>query len=233
MVFKPWGPGISLYANYVQGLSQGDTISTPTYVRNHTFAPYKTEQKEVGVKWNAGSFTNTASLFEITRPMLMAVAGNDATDGGEKRVRGLEWNTFGELVRGVRLLGGAAYSQAVQTRTANGTNDGKAAVGAPRWQGSLGLEWDTQLPGLTLSSRAVATSSQYLNAANTLKLPGWAELELGARYATKVQGRNTVLRLNVANALDRHYYSGVFSDTTPIATLGQPRSVNASVTVDF
>jgi len=233
VVFKPWGPGIALYANYVQGLSKGDTISTPTYVRNHTFAPYKTEQKELGVKWNAGSFTNTASLFEIARPMLIAVNGNDATDGGEKRVRGLEWNTFGEVARGVRLLGGVAYTQGVQTKTANNTNNGKEAVGAPRWQGNLGLEWDTPVQGLTLSGRMVASSGQYLNAANTQKIPGWSDVELGARYTTKLAGRNTVFRLNVANAFDRHYYSGAFSDTTPIATLGQPRTVTASVTVDF
>lgn len=233
VVFKPWGPGISLYANYVKGLSKGDTISTPTYVRNYTFAPYKTVQKEVGVKWNAGSFTNTASLFEIAKPILISVSGNDASDGGEKRVRGLEWNMFGELVRGVRLLGGAAYTQGVQTRTANDTFNGKVAVGAPRWQGNLGLEWDTPAQGLTLSGRVVTSSSQYLNAANTQKIPGWSDVELGARYLTKIAGRNTVIRLNVVNAFDRHYYSGSFSDTTPIATLGQPRTVTASVTMDF
>jgi iron complex outermembrane receptor protein len=233
VVFKPWGPGISLYANYVKGLSKGDTISRPTYVRNYTFAPYETVQKEVGVKWNAGSFTSTASLFEIAKPMLISVGGNDASDDGEKRVRGLEWNTFGELARGVRLLGGAAYNQGVQTKTANNTHNGNVAVGVPRWQGNLGLEWDAPVPGLTLSGRVVTSSSQYLNAANTQKIAGWSDLQLGARYTTKLAGRHTVFRLNVANAFDRHYYSGSFSDTTPIATLGQPRTVTASVTVDF
>lgn len=236
VVFKPWGPNVSLYANYVQGLSKGDSISTPTYVRNYTFAPYKTVQKELGVKWNTGTFTHTASLFEISKPMLLAVAtsaGTDATDGGEKRVRGLEWNTFGEVARGVRLLGGISYLQGVQTQTAKGQYNGFDAVGVPRWQASLAAEWDTPVPGLTLSGRAMAASSQYLNAANTLKIPGWGVLDLGARYATKLGGRSTVFRLNVANALNRAYYNGSFSDTTPIATLGQPRTVSLSATVDF
>ncbi len=232
VVFKPWGPGVSLYANYVQGLSKGDSIATPTYVRNHTFAPYKTEQKEVGVKWNAGTFTHTASLFETTKPMLIGVNGNDASDGGEKRMRGLEWNAFGELARGLRLLGGAAYSQGVQSRTQNGSFDGRAAVGAPRWQGALGAEWDAA-PGLAFSTRVVASSSQYLNSANTLQLPGWAEVELGARYTAQMGGRKAVWRVNVANLFERRYYSGVFSDTTPIATLGQGRTVSASLTLDF
>ena len=147
-------------------------------------------------------------------------------------MRGLEWNTFGEVVRGVRLLGGAAYTQGVQTKTAKGLYNGNTAVGAPRWQGNLGAEWDA-VPGWTLSSRVVANSSQYLDAANKLTLPGWGELEVGARYTTQLSGHKTVLRLNVANLANRRYFSGVFSDTTPIATLGQGRTVSASVTVDF
>lgn len=199
LVIKPWGQGISLYADYVQGLSKGATITYTTDAHSHTFAPYKTEQKEAGIKWNVVTFSNTVSLFEITKPMLISVHGNDALDDGEKRVRGLEWNVFGEVKRGIRLLGGAAYTQGVQTKTANGTYDGNAAVGAPRWRGNLGVEWDSPwLPVVTLNSRIITSSSQYLNG---------------------------------ANLLDRHYYSGTFSDTTPIATLGQGRTI--SVTVDF
>lgn len=79
----------------------------------------------------------------------------------------------------------------------------------------------------------VASSSQYLNSANTLQLPGWAEVELGARYTAQMGGRKAVWRVNVANLFERRYYSGVFSDTTPIATLGQGRTVSASLTLDF
>ncbi|MFT4267413.1 MAG: TonB-dependent siderophore receptor, partial [Xenophilus sp.] len=238
VVYKPWGPNVSLYANYVQGLSQGDSITTAGgYVRDYTFAPYKTEQKETGVKWNAGTFTNTAALFEITKPSLITFASGDAydaTDGGEKRVRGLEWNTFGELTRGVRLLGGVAYVQGVLTKTDGGTYDGNTAVGVPRWQGNLGLEWDVPgVAGLTLTGRIQTSSSAYLDSANTLKLPGWTVFDAGARYATKLYGRNTVFRLNVTNLFDRNYYSGVFSESTPVATLGAPRTVSASVSVDF
>ena len=233
-VFKPWGPGISLYANYVQGLSKGDSVSPPLYAYSYTFAPYKSEQVEGGVKWNAGTFTNTASLFQITKPMLITVDGNVPSDGGEKRVRGLEWNTFGEIAPGVRLLGGATYTDGVQTKTAGSAYDGNTAVGAPRWQGNLGVEWDTTFaPGLTLSGGVIASSSQYVNAANTQEIPGWGVFALGARYATQMAGRDLVLRLNVANLFDKRYYSGAFSDTTPIATLGQGRTVGVSATMEF
>lgn len=238
VVVKPWGPAVSLYANYVEGLSKGDTVTdTAATNYNQVFSPYKTEQKEMGVKWDAGSFSHTASLFEITKPTLVAIgstANPTYVDSGEKRVRGLEWSTSGELTRALRLLGGITYSQGVQTKTAYGQYNGKQAVGVPRWQGNMGVEWDTPgLPGLTLSSRVIATSSLYLDAANTQQISGWSQLDLGARYTTRVGGKKTVFRAGVDNVFNRHYYSGSFSDSTPIATLGQARTYTVSATTDF
>lgn len=238
VVVKPWGASVSLYANYVQGLSKGDTVSdTLATNRNVVFAPYKTEQMEGGIKWEAGTFTNTLSLFEITKPTMVALgsAMNPTyTDDGEKRVRGLEWNTFGELTRNLRVLGGIAYSQGVQTKTAYNRYDGNVAIGAPRWQGNLGTEWDVPMvSGLTLSGRVVTTSSQYLDAANQQRIPGWGIVDAGARYSTKLEGRPLVLRLTANNLFDKRYWSGSFSDSYSMATLGAPRTITASATMDF
>lgn len=235
VVVKPWGEGISLYANYVQGLSQGASVKAANgYAQDQTFEPYETEQKELGVKWNAGTFANTVSLFEITKPELITTGTSPnlvASDSGESRVRGLEWNTFGEIVPTVRVLGGISYTRSKLTKTAGGVNEGNELFGVPRWQGNLGAEWDTPLPGLSLSGRVIATSRQYLNNANTYEIPGWSQVDVGARYETRVAAHRTVLHLNVRNLFDRHYYSGSFAE--PRATLGPGRTVQASVAVDF
>lgn len=238
IVVKPWGPDLSFYANYVEGLSKGDSVSDTTATNfGQVFAPYKTKQKELGVKWNAGTFTNTLALFEIEKPMLVtegSTSNPTYADGGEKRVRGVEWNTFGEIMQGVRVLGGVTYTQGTQVKTSYGRYNGNTAVGAPRWQANTGLEWDTPwVPGLTLSGRIQATSRQYADSANAIEIPGWGQVDLGARYATQVNGRDVVLRLNVNNVFNKYYYAGIFSDTTPIATLGPARSVMASATISF
>ncbi len=238
VVVKPWGPDLSFYANYVEGLSKGDSVTDTTATNfGEVFAPYKTKQKELGVKWNAGTFTNTLALFEIDKPMLVT-EGSPArptyADGGEKRVRGVEWNTFGEIAQGVRVLGGVTYTQGTQVKTSYGRYNGNTAVGAPRWQVNTGMEWDTPwVPGLTLTGRVQATSRQYADSANNIEIPGWGQVDLGARYATKVNGRDVVLRLNVNNVFNKYYYAGIFSDTTPIATLGPARSVMASAAITF
>ncbi|WP_224776838.1 TonB-dependent receptor [Achromobacter insolitus] len=238
VVVKPWGPDLSFYANYVEGLSKGDTVTDTTATNfGEVFAPYKTKQKELGVKWNAGTFTNTLALFEIDKPMLVtegSTAQPTYADGGEKRVRGVEWNTFGEIAQGVRVLGGVTYTQGTQVKTSYGRYNGNTAVGAPRWQVNTGVEWDTPwVPGLTLTGRVQATSRQYADSANNIEIPGWGQVDLGARYATKVNGRDVVLRLNVNNVFNKYYYAGIFSDTTPIATLGPARSVMASAAITF
>ncbi len=235
VVIKPWGEGISLYANYVQGLSQGGSVkATDGYTEDKTFAPYETEQREAGVKWNAGTFTNTVSVFEITKPELITTGTaptRTASDDGESRVRGIEWNTFGQITPTIRVLGGISYTKSKLTKTAGGVNEGNELFGVPNWQGNIGGEWDTPLPGLSLNTKLIATSKQYLNNANTYEIPGWNQVDLGARYETKVAARKTTFRVNIKNLFDRHYYSGSFAE--PRATLAEGRTVQASVSVDF
>lgn len=235
LVVKPWGESLSLYANFVQGLSQGNTVGDLDATNyGHVFKPYKTEQRELGVKWKAGDFMNTVALFQIDKPTMMRTGADDHptyTDGANTRVRGLEWNTSGVLTPTLRVLGGLAYADSELTKTQGGVNQGKAVSGVPRWQGNLGAHWDTPLPGLSLNARVSATSRMFLDSANIYRLPGWGQLDLGASYTTRVAARPWTLRLNVDNALDRHYYSGSFAE--PRATLAAGRTVRASLSVDF
>lgn len=232
-VAKPWDMPVSLYANYIEGLSQGGRVTDTTAANyGEVFAPYKSKQHELGVKWDAGRSLNTLSLFQITRPSLIRdVASNRYSDDGEQRNRGVEWTTASEVSKGVRLLGGVAYTRAVMTRSAGGALDGKVAYGVPKWQANLGVEWDLPaLPGLTLAADAIYTGKQYVDSANTQQLPSWTRFDLGARYAIKVAGRKVVLRGSVVNALDKHYWASIWNSYVAV---GAPRTVQVSATVDF
>ncbi|WP_420994170.1 TonB-dependent siderophore receptor [Cupriavidus sp. 30B13] len=234
LVVKPFGPQWSLYANYIEGLSQGDTV-TDTGARNfgQVFAPYKSKQVEAGAKWDTGEIANTLSVFQVSKPsMLKDNASNTYNADGEQRNRGVEWNVFGQLARQVRVLGGVTYTQGLLTHTAGGAYDGNTAYGTPRWVGTAALEWDLPwLPGLTLTGRAVRTSWQYINSANTQRIPGWTRYDAGARYAARIQGRKVVFRASVENLLDRSYWTGTFNDG--FVTQNAPRTFKLSTTIDF
>lgn len=222
---------ISVYANYMEGLSQGATAPNTAANAGETFAPYKTKQKEAGIKFDSGEFAQMVSIYEIKRP-------NSYTDpvtnifsfGGEQRNRGLEWSFFGSL-RGIRPMRGIAYLAPEVTRTAVASQEGKQAIGIPRWQAKLGVEWDPPiLQGLTLTANATSLSKQYLDADNALSVPGHTKYDLGVRYATRISDRSLDLRFGITNLTNKAYWAKPHFSSL---ALGAPRTVQISATIGF
>lgn len=223
---------ISVYANYIEGLSQGAMAPNTAENAGEVFAPYKAKQKEVGIKFDLGEFAHTVSLYEIKRPSSYTdPVTNVFSFGGEQRNRGVEWGFFGSPMNGVRLMGGIAYSDAEVTKAAVAANEGKQATGLPKWQAKLGTEWDVPtMQGLTLTANATWADKQYLSADNSLSIPGRTVFDVGARYATKVSGRPLTLRASVTNLTNKAYWAK--PHYTSLA-LGAPRTFYLSATMDF
>jgi iron complex outermembrane receptor protein len=232
LVVKPW-EGVSLYANYIEGLSQGPVAPTGATNAGEAFAPLKSKQYEIGAKVDLGQVTATASLFQIEQPSGALDASNTYGVNGETRNRGLEINVFGEVIDSVRVLGGVAFMDGVQTKTTGGTNDGKKAIGVPDVQLNLGAEWDTPfIDGLTLSGRVIHTSSQYASIDNTQKIPDWTRFDLGARYRyERENGKPITVRASVENVFDNNYWAAA-SSSFGLAR-GAPRTFLVSTTFDF
>ncbi|KAB0495049.1 TonB-dependent receptor [Pseudomonas vancouverensis] len=230
VVVKPWDH-VSLYYNYIEGLSKGDIAPATASNSGEIFAPYISRQQEVGVKVDYGTFTSTLSLFQIKKPSGELANGVFSVQG-EQRNRGVELNVFGEVAEGTRLLGGVTLLDADLTDTSVAANRGNKPVGVPEVQANLWAEWD--LPwylGLTLTSGAIYTGRQYVNQANTQELDPWTRFDVGARYATRIAERPTTFRATVQNVFDREYWSGVASYGA--FSQGSPRTLQLSATVDF
>ncbi|MRW92042.1 TonB-dependent siderophore receptor [Duganella sp. FT80W] len=229
-------PQVSLYANRVESLLQGAIAGSTAVNRGDIFAPYVSVQKEVGAKFDAGRYGATAALFTTTQPQgitdpLSKVFGID----GEQRNRGLELTAYGQPLRGVRVLGGATFLDATQMHTAGGTNDGKDVIGVPHAQMNLGVDWDIPgVRGLSMSARALHTSSQPINATNTLTLPSWNRLDASVRYGFKVQEHEVVLRARVDNLTDKSYWASAGgSQGSGYLVLGAPRTFALTATTEF
>lgn len=234
LVFKPRGD-ISIYGNYIEGLSQGPVAPSNTINAGEVFPPFKSKQYEGGIKADLNGLGATLSLFRITRPNSFS-RPISATDSrlifgldGEQRNQGVELNVFGEAAPGVRLLGGGAYTDAKLRRTRLGVNEGNRAGGVPKWQFNVGGEWDV-VANVTLTGRIIHTGQQYMDAANTMAVPRWTRLDVGARYEFLSAGRPITLRLNVENLLGKDYWASGSRETL---YQGAPRTVMLSATVDF
>ena len=230
IVIKPQ-ESVSIYANYMEALSQGDTAPSTAVNANQVFAPFVSKQAEVGIKVDWGTIATTLSAFQITRPSGFLTADNVYVVDGEQRNRGLEFQVFGELKPGLRVLGGVAWTNAELAKTQGGLYDGNPAA-VPEWQLKLGGEWDVAaVPGLTATGRIISTGSQPLNIANTIRVPSWTRVDLGARYETTIEGRRTVFRFMVENVADASYWDAV--PAFQVLTYAMPRTYLLSASIDF
>nr|WP_255632138.1 TonB-dependent receptor [Xenophilus sp. Marseille-Q4582] len=230
-------PQLSVYGNYIEGLTSGSQV-TDTAATNYgqTIPPLPTKQIELGAKWDLGTWTNTLAVYQIKRPSTINVYTTPtrySVDAeGEQTNRRVEWSTFGQVAKGVRVLGGVAFTDAELTRTARGVNQGNTPPAAPKWKINLGGEWDVPaVQGLTLTGTVIYNSAAWLNSANTQRAPAWTRLDLGARYATQAAGYPLTLRATLQNATNRGYWDASWRDG--LAILGAPRTFLLSATVDF
>ncbi|WP_246161152.1 TonB-dependent receptor [Bradyrhizobium sacchari] len=224
---------VSLYANYIEGLSRGDIAPTQPNVFNagEVLSPYIARQYEAGIKVDFGRIATTFSAFEISKASGELSAGRFAATA-ETQVRGLEFNVFGELMPDVRVLGGVSLLDGTLTKTAVAANLGNTPIGVPNVQANIGAEWDLSwMRGLTLNGAVVYTGRQFVDTANKQPIPDWTRLDLGARYTTAINGRKTIFRANIQNVTGTNYWSSVASFGT--FYLGAPRTYLLSVTVDM
>lgn len=223
---------ISLYANYIEGLSQGSTAPYTAANAGEVFAPFKTKQKELGIKMDLGKFSNTLSLFEIEKPSSYTdPVSNIFTADGEQRNRGIEWSFFGAPIANLRVIGGVAYIDPELTKTAGGKNQGNTATGVAKQQAKLGMEWDiSMLQGLTLTGNATAVSKQYINQENTLHASGRTLFDVGARYKTNVSSFPLSLAASINNVTNKAYWG--MPQLSSLA-LGAPRTYMLSASIDF
>lgn len=223
----------SVYANYIEGLAAGEiapsfSATIPPANAGEMLAPYRTKQVEVGLKYDAGRIGGALSVFQSRKPVAGVGTDNVFRVLSHQRYRGLELSTFGELAPAWRVLGGVSLL--------NSDVAGKDAIGAPRTQANLGLEWLTPfVPDLSLDTRVLYTGEQYADSANTQTVPDWWRLDFGARYTFKVSGGPKVtLRARVENVADHNYWASAGGyPGAGYLTVGTPRTFLLSATLNF
>ncbi|MGE8131841.1 TonB-dependent receptor [Methylobacterium sp. NPDC080182] len=232
LVVKPW-ERLSLYANYIEGLT---SPAPPVNAVNASaaFPAFVSRQTEVGAKYDFGAVGVGFAAFEIEQPsgFLDARTLVFSVDG-RQRNSGVELTVFGEPAPGIRVLGGVSLLDGVQVRAQDPRNVGRVAVGVPDVQLNLYGEYDLPpgfIPGLTVTGRVIYTSAQYYDLANSQKIPDWATLDVGLRYATTFQDRPLTLRANVVNATGNNYWA---STGRGILSQGTPRTFLLSASIDF
>lgn len=229
----------SVYGNYAESLQPGDTAPNmsnglPVTNAGEVLEPFTGEQVELGFKYDGGKIGTTANIFSLNRPNSV-MANQVFSASGEQQSQGMEVTVFGEPLEGLRIIGGGTYVDAELAQTQNNADEGNTPIGIPKLQTNINVEWDiASFPGLTLDSRVIYTSEQYIDTANTKELDSWARLDIGARYAFDIglTGFNVKARIN--NLTNNSYWAstGGYPGSNYLI-LSESRSVAISVSFDF
>ncbi|WP_334038424.1 TonB-dependent receptor [Alteromonas macleodii] len=230
---------VSYYANYIEGLLPGEVAPAssggePIENAGEVFDPYSAEQIEVGVKYDAGQYGGSLSVFNTSKQSSIVEDNVFSTDG-EQQNQGLELSVFGMPTSNLRVLGGFTWLDAEMTKTQDGTLDGKTAIGVPDLQANINIEWDVDaLPGLTVDARAAYTSKQYASADNSLEVDASNRFDLGVRYSFLAGMTDITLRARVDNVFDNNYWASVggFPGSNYLV-LSEPRTFRLSASFNF
>lgn len=223
---------VSVYTNYIESLVAGDSAPSTALNFGEALSPYVSEQREVGLKYETENFGTGLAYFTTDEPRTLTGDDNIFRESGENEHQGVELTLYGKATDNLKLLGGLTWLDAKQKGTGNATTEGKRAIGVAEWMAVMGAEWEVpEIKGLALDGQIHYVSSRYANATNTLKLDDWTTVGIGARYLINMGNQDLTLRARVDNLFDRDYWSSA-NDSGQI-TLGAPRTVSISATVDF
>ena len=226
----------NLYAALTHGLEHGGIAPIETTNQNTALAPSRSKQIELGIKGAiSNDITMSAALFQIRK-------GHEFTDAsintyvrrGESTHRGVELSTQGrvnaEMHYGVSMLA----LRTEQQGSGQPDFDGKRVTDVPNFKSSAWLDYSVPaVAGLKVTAAWQYSGKKAFDLANTVMVPGYHLLDLGAAYQTRVAGAATTLRFGVNNVFDKFYWRDVTPALGGYLLTGAPRSLRASVQFDL
>jgi iron complex outermembrane recepter protein len=233
------------YVSYSKGVEPG-TIALPDSFRNsQVMAPRRTEQIEMGSKYAI----NTNSLFSFTvfqseRPNEYAIDYRQDGDGfyrstlvqdGKITNTGAEASLAYKATNRLNILSSAMYLEAKQSGASLSNQNGKQAIGIPRWKAVLFADYLLpQVENLSAQGGWTYISSKGVTLDNSIKASGYHKFDAGLKYIDRLGSSQATYRVQIENVFNKFYWRDV-SQTYGSNTLypGAPRIFRATATFDF
>ncbi|MBP7710324.1 MAG: TonB-dependent siderophore receptor [Rickettsiales bacterium] len=228
LVIKPQ-KSLSLYTSYgvTYQPSSGDQFNSLD-VTTDTFEPEKVASYEIGAKWDVSPKLNlSAALFQLDRSNTPTATSGYIELSGQSRTKGFEFAATGKITNKWQTIASYAFQNAELIKTAKGYSAGNKVALVPHNSFALWNKYDfTQAWAAGLG--VVSQSSQYADAANSVRLKGFSRLDGALYYKINSSYRAQV---NVENILNRSYVQTAHSATNALP--GSPRAFNVALIADF
>ena len=224
----------NVYGTLAHGLESGGVAPIETTNANTDLGPNRARQLEFGVKGIAGQGVSVAAaVFQITTGLEYTDADNTFVRNGRRNHRGLELSAQ-------RASNGLAYGaslmalRARQQDTGDAALDGKRVTNVPDLKTTVWGEYAlAAVPGLKLNGQWQYAGKKTFDPENTVEVPGYHVVGIGAAYGMKLGASNVTLRARVDNLFDKFYWRDVTQDLGGYLLPGAPRTVRLSAQFDF
>ncbi len=234
LVYKPardW----SVYGSLSHGLQHGGIAEMGTANENSVLPPSRSKQVEVGVKGVVGNAVMlSAAAFDIRQGLEYVNAANLFVRAGQQRHRGVELAAQGKLNSDLNYSLSLMALDAEQTGTGDLDVEGKRVTNVPELRSTAWVEYAVPaLRGLKVDATWQYSGSKAFDPANRAVVPGYHVAALGASYALRVGGMDTILRARVDNVFDKFYWRDVTQSLGGYLLPGAPRTFRVSAQFDF
>ncbi|NUG11522.1 TonB-dependent siderophore receptor [Acinetobacter seifertii] len=227
LVYQPVS-NISLYTSYNRSF-QPLADSFVLYTNSADLSPTKTENVEVGAKWDVNDQLNvTLALFEMSQTNIQnqdPANPNQALLAGEQKTKGVELSLTGQLTDQLSVLAGYSYMDGKIEKSTIGFTGNHSAL-TPNNTANLWLKyqindhWYAAVGGRGESSRFSAPDNKNV-------LPGYAVVNAALGY----QSERYDVNLNLNNLFDRDYFVSGHSGANDSNMMGDP--LNAQVALRY
>lgn len=227
LVYQPVN-NLSLYTSYNRSF-QPLADSFVLYTNSADLSPTKTENVEVGAKWDVNDQLNvTLALFEMSQTNIQNQDPANPTQAllaGEQKTKGVELSLTGQLTDQLSVLAGYSYMDGKIEKSTIGFTGNHSAL-TPNNTANLWLKyqindhWYAAVGGRGESSRFSAPDNKNV-------LPGYAVVNAALGY----QSERYDVNLNLNNLFDRDYFVSGHSGANDSNMMGDP--LNAQVALRY
>lgn len=195
-----------VYASWGEGVESEVTPNRSRYTNAGQALPaLKSEQFEIGFKAGSNSVDWGINVFDTQRPAwrdvgtcdddnsCTRVADGDARHRGVEAQADLKWRGGGLLASAMKLRARRQGSADISLNSLKPANVAESSL-------KLQARQNVGLPGLQLQAGLVYEGARAVLPDNSLSIPSWTRLDLGARYEQSVGNQLLIWRVGVDNA---------------------------------
>ncbi len=229
------------YASWGQGIESEVVPNLPIYANaNQALTAQRSRQLEAGVKHDGTARAWSIVTFDIRRPVASDICSGEtelrcmrAIDGAARH-RGLEAAYSEHFGPWFLQLSGLAL-RATREGAGDASLNGLRPTNVPTTSLRLLLNHDVAaMPGLSVHAGLTREGSRMVLPDNSASIPGWARLDLGARYRQAIAGTQWLWRVDLQNAANlRAWRESPYQFSHVYLFPMSARSLRASVQVDF